>query len=258
MSRAEQSLTASRRAVATAVFALGLGLTVAGCGAGQVTQTDTQVAAVNGASGQVGAIAVRDAQLAFPDSSDKYYRSGSDAPMIVTIVNNGTTPDQVVSVTSDLAPQATITGSTNLPPGRSLRAGSDLDDVTATPSVTGTNHATGSSSPATSGSPVGSSSAPSDSHSVDGSVTGSVSGSVSANPRTSAGSADQEHAVDEFSVVLTGLTQDVRPGQVVKVTFLFKNAGSLTLDLPIGAPAETTRPELTHGPSSSTGHGAGH
>ena len=41
-------------------------LLLAGCSAGQVTQTDTQVAAVNGGSGSVKEIAVHNAQLSFP------------------------------------------------------------------------------------------------------------------------------------------------------------------------------------------------
>ncbi|WP_253768688.1 hypothetical protein [Goodfellowiella coeruleoviolacea] len=264
-------MTASKRAVATAVFALGLGLTVAGCGAGQVTQTDTQVAAVNGASGQVGDIAVRDAQFAFPDNADRYYRSGSDASLIVTIVNNGTSPDQVVSVTSEIAAQARITGSTDVPPGRSLRAGSDEDDVTALPTTTGASGssevssgaATPSSGSVSSGSVSSGSaqsSAPSSGSSASSSVSGSASpsGSASANPRNSPGSANQEQTVGQFSVVLTGLTRDLRPGEVAKVTFLFKNAGQLTLELPIGAPAETPRPEVTHGAGGETSHGSGH
>ena len=61
----------SRRRVLTrfapAVAGLGIAALLVGCGAGQITQTDTQQSAVNGASGQVGAIAIRDAELQAPD-----------------------------------------------------------------------------------------------------------------------------------------------------------------------------------------------
>ena len=49
----------SRRLIVTAALAAGLGLVAVGCSAGQVTQTDTQVAAVDGASGNADPIAVR-------------------------------------------------------------------------------------------------------------------------------------------------------------------------------------------------------
>ena len=44
-------------------------LALAGCGAGQITQTDTQVPAVVGANAGVGAIVVRDAYIEFGEQA---------------------------------------------------------------------------------------------------------------------------------------------------------------------------------------------
>jgi copper(I)-binding protein len=49
------------------------------------------------------------------------------------------------------------------------------------------------------------------------------------------------------SVVLQGLNKSIFPGQAIKVTFVFRDAGSVTVDVSVGDSVE---------PSTSTGHGA--
>jgi copper(I)-binding protein len=39
-------------------------------------------------------------------------------------------------------------------------------------------------------------------------------------------------------IVLKGLKKPLRPGQTIRVTFLFEKAGELTLELPIAASPE--------------------
>ncbi|GAA4853057.1 copper chaperone PCu(A)C [Saccharopolyspora rosea] len=102
--------------------ALGLGTVVAlaGCSAGQVTQTDTQVAAVNGGNGVVKQIAIRDAQFTFPASGSDY-RAGSSAPLELVLSNQGQ-DDKLVSVSSPYAASGTVGGTTDLRQGTALRA----------------------------------------------------------------------------------------------------------------------------------------
>lgn len=97
-------------------------LALAGCGAGQVTQTDTQVAAVNGASADIKGIAIRDALLAYPEqsSSDGSYPKGSDVPVRLTIVNDGPVADTLVAVRSPAATQVLVQGRTSIPAGTSV------------------------------------------------------------------------------------------------------------------------------------------
>ena len=83
----------SRRLIVTAALAAGLGLVAVGCSAGQVTQTDTQVAAVDGASGNAGPIAVRNVMLAFPPDGNRYHE-GDDVPLTFVIANTGRKPGQ--------------------------------------------------------------------------------------------------------------------------------------------------------------------
>jgi copper(I)-binding protein len=237
-----------------AALATGLGLAAAGCSAGQVTQTDTQVAVVNGAEGRAGNVTVRDAQLLFPAAHGSY-EEGDDAPVMVVIANNGTTPDKLLAVTSDAASQGEITGDSVLEASSAILGEADEHDAG--------NHATTTTGkPSVSGSPSATTTP-----SVPGSVSGSVSGSAtpttttgSAASGTSSASPSSEHHGTSISqpptsstklpssvdpsepgvvkIVLKGLKKKLRPGETIRVTFLFQNAGEVTLDLPIGATSE--------------------
>lgn len=113
-----------RRKLGSAVLGLGAALLVTGCGAGQITQTDTQVAAINGASGQAGSIAVRNAELAYPGHvQPPAYLRGTDAPVMMTIVNQGGSADELVSARSDAATNITIQGSSTIPADSALAIG---------------------------------------------------------------------------------------------------------------------------------------
>ncbi|MEU4740884.1 hypothetical protein AB0G02_10515 [Actinosynnema sp. NPDC023658] len=266
MGRALQKSPAPRRLAVVAALATGLGLAAAGCSAGQITQTDTQVAAVNGASGQAGDIAVRDAQFLFPTAHGAY-GEGEDAPIVVVIANNGSSADKLLGVTSEFSAPAEISGDAVLEPGSAIISGADQDDASSHATTT-TGKPSGSASAAPSGSAK-----PSDAHSTSGSeaptttttpaagdsaattttttTTGSAaSGSVTptsgrntsiSNPPTT--SAKKPSSTDptepgSVKIVLKGLKKELRPGQTIKVTFLFEKAGELTLELPIGASPE--------------------
>jgi len=167
---------------------IGLALLLAGCGTGQVTQTSRAQSSVNGAQGQVGPMAVRNAQLAVPDGDKPYYQSGSDAPLLLTIVNTGTTEDELTSMTSPSARSVRIEGQRALPAQTTLRS------VEPSESKSGTSGTSG------------------------------------------AGGAGLQQG--EIRVVLEGLGEDVRPGLTVPVTLLFRQAGELTLNVPIAMPEE--------------------
>ena len=240
MGRAEQK---SRLAVVVAL-ATGLGLAAAGCSAGQITQTDTQVAVVNGASGQVGSIAVRDAQFAFPISA-KEYKSGDEAAVVVTIVNNGSSADKLLSVTSEIGGPAALDGDVDIEPQSSIASlFADLDrssSAHSTPSLTTTSTPSGSSSvsPSSSSSSSSAVSGSSESSSVSTTGTSTPSGSASSSasssgrPSATASSSAAPAEPGKVGIVLK-LTAELRPGHTTKVTFLFEKAGPLTLDLPIG------------------------
>jgi copper(I)-binding protein len=194
-----------------AAAGLGIAALLVGCGAGQITQTDTQQAAVNGASGSAGAIAIRDAQLAYPVASKGVYQPGSSADLVLTIVNTGLTDDQLVKITTPAAVSVSVdgspTGTKDLPGGFAVRSGTDMDDETVTTTVAPTT-TTGS----TIETPLATSAAPS----KPSKVTITLQGIRSYN-----GAA-------------------LRAGLTIPITFYFAHAGNVTVDaVPIGAAPDT-------------------
>ena len=92
-----------------------------GCSAGQITQTDSQVAAVNGTNGDVGNdIALRNVLIHFPPGHDGAYPAGSTVPVLLTIVNQGTSADELIAVTSPAASQVLVVGTSTIPPGTNV------------------------------------------------------------------------------------------------------------------------------------------
>lgn len=209
-------------AVAIGVSAL---LGIVGCSAGQVAQTAEMEPAVNGNSGQVGTLALRNVQVAFPESGEPY-TAGEDAPLLLSIVNTGTNDDELVAVTSP-AGEVELIGNPSIPAGTSLQVVLP-DENTSASATTTTESSETSEAPETGGSEA-------------------PSGSESPSATTTTESPAETEAVappvvGTMSVVITGLTADLPYGKNVPVTFEFANAGKVTIQLPIGAPA-TPRPE---------------
>jgi hypothetical protein len=98
---------------------------LAGCGAGQVAHTAEIQSVVDGATARVGDIAILDAQFLFtgPVPGDEVYPVGADAPLHLTIVNSGETPDRLVRVSSPIAASGIVMGPTTVPANGSLTAG---------------------------------------------------------------------------------------------------------------------------------------
>lgn len=150
---------------------------VTGCSAGQITQTDSQVAAVDGASGDAGTtIALRDVLIPLPPTRNGTYPAGSSVPVLLTIVNQGTSADELIAVTSPAASQVLVLGTSDIPPGTNVTS-------------------TLWSTPAGVQSPL---------------------------------------VVGELSIVLT-TTRPLRAGLNTPVTFMFRNAGKVTVPVPMAA-----------------------
>lgn len=227
MTRAQEK-TSHRLRLVPAAMGLGLAalLATAGCGAGQVTQTDSMLPAVNGALGQVGPIAIRDAKLAYPHGGT--YKEGADAPLVLTIVNTGTTDDELLEVTSPVAGDVELRGDRSLPGRRALAVGTPGKEVSATSSSVATTPrpAASTTSSPTASQPAGS--AP-----------------VSATSTSATTSSAAPAKIGELTVVLRDLNTELMSGKTVQVTFVFR-AGSITVELPIAAPS-SARPEPTEG-----------
>ena len=103
-------------AVTAALAACGVAATVAlsGCSAGQVAQTATQDAAVNGTAATAGSITLRNIHLRAPQKSD-YVQPGSDVELLFVASNQSPdTADKLTSITSDVG-TVSLSGDTSLP-----------------------------------------------------------------------------------------------------------------------------------------------
>lgn len=225
MSSGEQNLI-TRLRLLPAVLGIGAALVMAGCSAGQITQTSTQVPAVNGSMGSVKQIAVRDVQLAYP-TGKRYYSKGDSAAVTMTIANSGEASDKLTGITS---PQFTsggqIVGDATIPGHHAITA-----KATAVSPLTTT--ATSTSSTATS--TTGTSTSGSSSAATSTSASSSSSTAASATT-TTAVSSDANVPVGTIQVQLVGLNLDkLQAGQTVQITLTFADGGDLTLTVPIAA-----------------------
>jgi hypothetical protein len=120
-----------RSAVTVALAACGLAVAaLSGCSAGQVSQTASQQAAVNGAAATVGSISLRNVHIRAPQSGD-YVQPGSEVELLFVASNESPDrPDKLTSITSD-AGTVTLSGDTSLPPGGVLVVGEPDGQIAA-------------------------------------------------------------------------------------------------------------------------------
>lgn len=172
-------------------------LALAGCGAGQTAQTASQVAAVDGTNADLGALALRDVLIPYPEDHSGTYPSGSNVPVQLTIINQTADADTLVSLSTPAARQVLLEGTTRILAGMSVSGVIGVIDHgdPATPAVT----------------PI----SPLD--------------------------------VDKLRVVLVDTLRPLRPGLNTELTFVFQNAGPVTLSVPMGPPSESERAPLDNG-----------
>jgi len=120
-----------RRRPLVAVLVLGLAavVTVSGCAAGQVSQTASQVAAIDGANATVGEIGVRNALLQTPDGSK--WAAGSDVRLHFWLTNDGVLDETLAQVTTSAAKSVEISGKATVPGQSRVQFGAD-GEVTVT------------------------------------------------------------------------------------------------------------------------------
>ena len=112
----------SAKVAGLAAGALAAVVTLAGCSAGQVSQTAMQQPAVNGTAATVGSIDLRNVHLRAPQTGD-FLQPGSDVELLFVAVNGSeTNGDRLMSITSDVGTVA-LTGDGKIPPGGTLLVG---------------------------------------------------------------------------------------------------------------------------------------
>ncbi|MBX6748207.1 MAG: copper chaperone PCu(A)C [Micromonosporaceae bacterium] len=233
-----------RLAMAAAAVGVGAVLALAGCSAGQITQTATQVPPVVGVNLDAGDIALRNLVIAY--NGPEGYPAGSDAPLVVRLFNNGHEPVTLVGVSTDKAEAVVLTGAptvvsptgsatqppapepTASPTEEASPAPTDTAEPTATPTATPTPTPT---TQRPTGEPV--------------SVTIPPQSYVLLVP----GESDSGH------LVLVGLREAIIPGESVNVTFTFSDGTTVVAPVPL-APPVTAVPRAT--PVVDPGHNEGH
>ena len=80
--------------------------TLTGCSAGQVTQTSTQVATVQGSSADIGDLALRDIRIVYPSGGT--YAEGGTAELVLVVTNQGLSEDTLIDVTGEFFDSATV------------------------------------------------------------------------------------------------------------------------------------------------------
>jgi copper(I)-binding protein len=212
------------RFAALATAAVLLSGLLAGCGAGQISETAKQHPTAGGSNVDLGKIALRNMQIQAPEGAT--WNTGDTVALTMTIVNNTAAADQLVAVTTDAASKVMIF------PGSAayLAYLGSLPQSTATtapaspaPSASGSPAASASStaSPASSPSPV-STSAP-----VVASSTSSVT--VPSNEAVQFG----YDTADRPVILIVGLTAPISGGSVATFTFTFATAGTVTAPVPV-------------------------
>jgi hypothetical protein len=145
-----RTLPAARRlglgAALVASAALGVGL-LSACSAGQVTQTDNQVAAVPGISAQSkdGLIALREGVVAYSDG----YKAGSVVPIEVRLFNNSRQSVKLTGVTAGSAGSVVLVGGSS-----AASAPASATPSSASPSVSSSASRSASASASPSKSPT--------------------------------------------------------------------------------------------------------
>ncbi|MEV4659011.1 hypothetical protein [Micromonospora sp. NPDC049301] len=235
-----RSIRGSRRAaLLLSGIAAATSLLASGCGAGQHAETANKAPSVQGVnlSAGNGAFAVRGLLVAYPGTEG--YRAGQDATLNAVIYNDS--KDTVtVTVTTDSAREVVISG------GSASPSPSASESPSASPSAS----ESGSASPSTSASP---SATPSEtgSSSATPSAPESARASGSASPSVPGQPARIELAPLSYlqlnseatqQLRLVGLTEALRSGQNVFLTFDFGNGNTVTGPAPVAVPLTPAAP----------------
>ncbi|KQU56498.1 hypothetical protein ASG84_20235 [Rhodococcus sp. Leaf278] len=179
-----------RRVAATLALLAGGALALSACGAGQISQTATQVAAVNGNSADVGDIQLRNVHVVYPDSQEYSIEPGGTVELGFTAINsNSAAADELIGISS---PEAQVTivdeaesGSTEIAPSTALGAGAPADVQLDDPLL----------------------------------------------------------PIQLIKVEMADISENVRPGLTLPVTFEFANAGEVVVNVPVDAGHELERSE---------------
>ncbi|MFG3557904.1 hypothetical protein ACGGAQ_26345 [Micromonospora sp. NPDC047557] len=229
-----RSIRGSRRAaLLLSGMAAATSLLASGCGAGQVAETALKEPSVQGVSLTTpnGAYSVRGLLVTYPGTEG--YRAGQDAPLNAVIYNDSKST-VTVTVTTQSAREVLISG------GSASPTPSASESASATPSAPESRTASPSATPSETGSSSATPSAP-ESARASGSASAAAPGQP-ARIELAPLSYLQLNSEATTQLRLVGLTEALRSGQNVVVTFDFGNGNTVTGQAPIAVPLTPAAP----------------
>lgn len=248
MNRWTRRGAATPRTVLGALVVVG-GMALAGCAAGQYAQTAEQRPTVDGQNASVGPLALRDVALEYPSAG--VYAKGGNARLRMVVANDSSSSDTLVEVRTDSAQEVTITAAAGAGSGAVTPEPSETSaEPSSTPTGTASGTPTGAKEPASPSATVGPgepSGSPATETSSSGSPAPSPTASASATP-TPAGTTAALARIpipanglvrflqDGPTIQLVGLSRQLRPAESLSVTFVFENAGEITLQISVSVP----------------------
>ena len=253
---------------AATLITLGLvgAFALTGCSAGQVAETALKVPAIPGVDAKAGDLAIRNAVIAFP-SEGYSWPVGSNVPLSLGLINNGTTADRLVSATSDLSSSVVLQ---EVPEGgQATTAPTETPSAPVSETVSPSAGASSTSGATPSGAVVTGTPTPTLSNGVPSPAPsrGTPSPVVdSPVPTTTPGASLPLELparrlvsleVGGPQLVLTSINKQVDAATVVSVTLTFERAGEVTLQVPF-APPQTPLPRtsITHAGDEGEGEHA--
>ncbi|MET8085189.1 hypothetical protein [Micromonospora sp. NPDC005237] len=229
-----RSIRGSRRAaLLLSGMAAATSLLASGCGAGQVAETALKEPSVQGVNLTTpnGAYSVRGLLVTYPGTEG--YRAGQDAPLNAVIYNDSKST-VTVTVTTQSAREVLISG------GSASPTPSASESASATPSAPESRSASPSATPSETGSSSATPSAP-ESARASGSASAAAPGQP-ARIELAPLSYLQLNSEATTQLRLIGLTEALRSGQNVVVTFDFGNGNTVTGQAPIAVPLTPAAP----------------
>ncbi|TEA02314.1 hypothetical protein [Mycobacteroides salmoniphilum] len=229
--------TRSQRSTARVTTLLGaavLATALAGCGAGQISQTANQSSAINGGSANLGKLALRNIHLVGSPDPVKQ-RAGQKAELVLVITNESAdVNDKLTSVTSsDDIGKVTLSGDSDIPATGRLFVGAAEGQESAA-EIAGPEAGNGEHGAAPSVEP------------------GTTTTEVKAPEPKPQASSDPtiKHGKAQLQ-----LTKDLADGLTYRFTFTFEKAGEVTVAVPIDAGPSAPRQHT----ANEGGHeGGGH
>jgi hypothetical protein len=207
-------------ALVGAALLTGLGA-LSACSAGQITQTDTQVAAIPGVDAESadGQIAIRNAVIVYASK----YPAGATIPLDLRLFNNSGKQARLIGATTTKGGTVVLVGGASATPSPPAPT-----SASASPSVNGSRRPSGSPSAPASPSPT-----------VAPSPTSAGSSKIDIALPPNAPQVLAPSGVGGY-LAIVGRSEELRPGKTASITLTFAYEGggqtTVTIDLPVSTP----------------------